>query len=259
MDHPQAHTRELTGANGGGRRTRAIVWRACWHARAPSRTPRWPLRRARCRALRLVLFGARRWLQHRRLWHWRPRFLPRQGARRTSRGLTVQPATMSWSCICPPTARPARPPPPPPPRQWEDPQGRQRLWESAERTTRRGDVDGVAILAKVWPAAVMQGLAPPGGGSGRRVAGGAPGLAVAAFWAVGASVLRLVTRAFPAQLPLSSLPPSLPSPFPPCTVDPAPRQACTAAGTEAVPSAHCQLLPGGKLACFFGLKVFGLG
>lgn len=32
---------------------------------------------------------------------------------------------------------------------WEDPQGRQRLWESAERTTRRGDVDGVAILAKI--------------------------------------------------------------------------------------------------------------
>ncbi|KAL4423506.1 hypothetical protein ABPG77_003639 [Micractinium sp. CCAP 211/92] len=32
---------------------------------------------------------------------------------------------------------------------WEDPHGRQRLWESAERTTRRGDVDGVAILAKI--------------------------------------------------------------------------------------------------------------
>lgn len=37
------------------------------------------------------------------------------------------------------------------PLQWEDPHGRQRLWESAERTTRRGDVDGVAILAKVPP------------------------------------------------------------------------------------------------------------
>ncbi len=37
------------------------------------------------------------------------------------------------------------------PPQWEDPHGRQRLWESAERTTRRGDVDGVAILAKVPP------------------------------------------------------------------------------------------------------------
>ncbi|EFN58985.1 hypothetical protein CHLNCDRAFT_19042, partial [Chlorella variabilis] len=31
---------------------------------------------------------------------------------------------------------------------WEDPSGRQRLWESAERTTRRGDTDGVAIVAK---------------------------------------------------------------------------------------------------------------
>ncbi|KAI3433956.1 hypothetical protein D9Q98_003758 [Chlorella vulgaris] len=32
---------------------------------------------------------------------------------------------------------------------WQDPAGRQRLWESAERTTRRGEVDGVAIIAKV--------------------------------------------------------------------------------------------------------------
>lgn len=33
--------------------------------------------------------------------------------------------------------------------QWEDPRGRSRVWESAERTTRRGDVDGVAIVAKI--------------------------------------------------------------------------------------------------------------
>jgi len=33
--------------------------------------------------------------------------------------------------------------------QWEDPHGRQRIWESAERTTRRSEVDGVAIVAKV--------------------------------------------------------------------------------------------------------------
>lgn len=33
--------------------------------------------------------------------------------------------------------------------QWEDPHGRQRLWECAERSTRRGAIDGVAIVAKV--------------------------------------------------------------------------------------------------------------
>lgn len=33
--------------------------------------------------------------------------------------------------------------------QWEDPHGRQRQWESAERTTRRGEVDACAIVAKV--------------------------------------------------------------------------------------------------------------
>lgn len=33
--------------------------------------------------------------------------------------------------------------------QWEDPHGRKRLWECAERSTRRGAIDGVAIVAKV--------------------------------------------------------------------------------------------------------------
>lgn len=67
------------------------------------------------------------------------------------------------------TARLPPPLPPPPPRcllpaslvlpylppalltsmQWEDPHGRARVWESAERSTRRGAVDGVAIVAKV--------------------------------------------------------------------------------------------------------------
>ncbi|KAI7840091.1 hypothetical protein COHA_006220 [Chlorella ohadii] len=32
---------------------------------------------------------------------------------------------------------------------WEDPHGRQRLWECAERSTRRGAIDGVAIVAKI--------------------------------------------------------------------------------------------------------------
>ncbi len=41
--------------------------------------------------------------------------------------------------------------------QWRDPNGKQRRWEAAERTTRRsGGVDGVAIIARV-----TGGGAPP--------------------------------------------------------------------------------------------------
>jgi hypothetical protein len=44
--------------------------------------------------------------------------------------------------------------------QWEDPSGRQRLWESAERTTRRGEVDGVAIVARVGAIACCSFASP---------------------------------------------------------------------------------------------------
>eukprot|EP00887_Chlorella_sp_A99_P005184 scaffold1.g5184.t1 len=39
-------------------------------------------------------------------------------------------------------------------RQWEDPHGQLRFWEMAERTTRRGECDGVAIAAKL-PAGLV--------------------------------------------------------------------------------------------------------
>ena len=44
------------------------------------------------------------------------------------------------------------------PLQWEDPTGTRRLWESAERTTRRGDIDGVAVVALIR---APSGTGPP--------------------------------------------------------------------------------------------------
>ena len=53
---------------------------------------------------------------------------------------------------------------------WEDPTGQLRFWEAAERTTRRGEVDGVAMLAKV--------LLPPGRPACVHMAGGVRSLRV---------------------------------------------------------------------------------
>ena len=44
------------------------------------------------------------------------------------------------------------------PLQWEDPTGTRRLWESAERTTRRGAIDGVAVVALI---STPSGTGPP--------------------------------------------------------------------------------------------------
>jgi hypothetical protein len=35
---------------------------------------------------------------------------------------------------------------------WVDPRGKQRLWECAERTTRKGSIDAVGIAARVIDA-----------------------------------------------------------------------------------------------------------
>lgn len=94
--------------------------------------------------------------------------------------------------------------------QWEDPHGRRRIWESAERTTRRGDVDGVAIVAKV---------------SMRRSGGG--------WWAVGRRPCRLHP---PFTLSLT--------PTTPIAPDSAPWAAPSDPCAEAVPPTHQRILPG---------------
>jgi 8-oxo-dGTP pyrophosphatase MutT (NUDIX family) len=53
---------------------------------------------------------------------------------------------------------------------WRDPTGRERLWESAERTTRRGAIDGVEILTIIRSASqppqclLVRQFRPPVGG-----------------------------------------------------------------------------------------------